>query len=357
MKHQLAGLIGERQRQIIHAVVDEIYSNPGEEYALKLMPIRNVPAAVLINERLSGMGGLTGERNYGEPGKSINNGSSKTSYFEPGSYQEHSLFTEKDLLKLRKYGTLGERGVTGLTSGELDELSRAGMKLQLRIKNRINKLIWDAFFTGQYVWKAQTFDFAIPGANALTSASDWTISSTSTPFSDLWAIQTQNSSIIKYVVKEYVMNPKQLSLMLQSQEVTKVIQNNNIQSRDINVISQFLYPGLAPIKVVKDHFQDETLNADGSINLGAASFFVPDNKVLIVPDFGGLIYGAFGEFDIAENMNDPSATLDKPAVGIYTFVDEFGLEKRENPHVKVVSGFNGAPNLLRMNDVYTIATH
>lgn len=352
--HQLAGIIGERQRQVIHAVVDEIYAKPGEEYALQLMPIRNVPSAILINERLAGMGGLIGERLLGEKGKAINNGSSQVRYFAPGAYQEHALFTEKDLLQLRRYGSLGERGLTGLTKGELDELTRSGMKLQLRIKNRINKLIWDALFNGNYVHKSQTFSFNVPSGNALTAATDWNVANSATPFSDLWYLQTQEAKLLKYKIKEWVVNPKTWAAIMASAETQKVIANYHITNLDPNEVAKFLYPGLAPIKKVSDIYQDESL-VDGEIVLGDASFFVPDNKVLVVPDFGGTLYGAFGEFDIAENLNDPSATLDNPAVGIYTFVDDKGLEHRESPHVKVVSGFNGAPNLLRANDVFVVS--
>jgi len=356
MKHALAGIIGDRQRQIIHAVVDEIFSKPGEEYVMKLMPMRMMPSAILINEKLSGMGGLTGERALNERGKAINAGSSKTAYFDPGSYQEHVLFTERDLLRLRRYGSIGERGLTGVTAGELDELSRSAMKLQLRMKNRMNKLNWDALFTGLYNWKNISFNFGIPGGNALTAASDWTNYATSTPLADLWALQTTNAKLIKYKIKEFVMNPKTAADMMSSASINKVLQNMNVKNNDINELAKFLYPNLAPIKIVADHWQDESL-VSGEIVLGDASYFVPNDKILVVPDFGGTLYGAFGEFDVTENLNDPSATIEKPAIGPYTFVDEKGLEERESPWVKVVSGFNGAPNLLRANDVFTIATH
>jgi len=108
MKHAFAGLIGDRQRQIIHAVVDEIIANPGEEYGLKLMPPVLQPAAVLIHERISGGAGITGERALGEKGKAVSAGSSKTRIFEPGAYQEHIRFGEKDMLMLRKFGTIGD---------------------------------------------------------------------------------------------------------------------------------------------------------------------------------------------------------------------------------------------------------
>lgn len=350
----LAGIIGESHRQIIHAVVDEIQASPKEEYALQLMPIVNVPAAILFNERLSGAGGLTGERSLGEKGKAISNGSSQMRPFVPGAYQEHALFTEKELLMLRKLGSIGERGATGLTSGELDHMTRSGNKLKLRIKNRVNKLIWDALFLGKYNHKGSDFSFDVPAGNTIAAATDWSVAATATPLKDLYTLQTTNVKIIKYVVKEWVMNPKTAADMLNSDEVRKVLINHAGAVGDINKVASILYPGLAPIKIVKDNYQDESLAADGQIVLGAVQFFVPDDKVLMVPDLSGTLYGMFGEFDMTENLNDPSATLDVPATGIYTFVSEKGLEDRESPHVKIVSGFNGAPNLLRPNDVFQI---
>lgn len=354
MKHILAGIIGDRQRQIMHSVVDEISANPGEEYALQLMPIVNVPASILYNERLSGMGGLAGEREYGEKGKAVNGGSSGVRPYQPGSYQEHIIFGERDILFLRALGSLGDAGVTGLNDNQLNRLSRDAMKLQLRLKNRINKLIWDALFVGTYVWNGQTFSFDIPGGNAITATTDWSVAATGKPLSDLWTIQMTNAKLLKYKIKEFVMNPVTASYALKTAELQAIIVNNSSAAGDLNALAKIQFPGLAPIKICKDGYQDESLSA-GEIVLGNYTFFVPDDKVLVIPDFGGTMYGMFGEFNMAENINDPSATLDRKAVGIYTFVDEKGLEQRENPFVKVVAGFNGGPNLQRSNDVFVIS--
>jgi hypothetical protein len=350
----LAGVIGDRHRQVIHAVVDKIVASPGEDYGLQLMKPRMLPMAYLIHEKIAGFGGMTGERAIGEKGKQVATGSGDTRLFKPGAYQEHIKFGEEDLLMLRKLGTIGDRGVTGLTNGELDHLSRGSAKLERRLKNRMNKLAWDALFSGTYVWKGRTFDFAIPGANTIAAATDWSVKATGTPLSDLWTLQSTHALIRIYQVKEFVINPKTAADMQMTQEVRDALKNYNLTSNDINKVAQFLFPGLAPIRIVKDGWQDETVAADGSISMGVHQFFVPDDKVLVVPNFGGSLYDGYGELQITENMNDPAATLDKPAQGIYTFVDEKGLEERESPYVKVVAGFNGGPNLLRSDDVIVI---
>jgi hypothetical protein len=352
--HALSGIIGERHRQVITAVVDQITASPGEAYGLQLMPPVNYPASILIHEVVSGFGGLTGERALDEKGKAIVGGDSETRFFKPGAYQEHRKYTEQDLLMLRRLGSIGDRGVTGLTSGELDWLTRDTQKLELRLKNRLQKLAWDALFTGQWSWKGQLVDFAIPGGNALSAATDWSVAATGTPLADLWAIQTTNALVMKYVVKEYVINPKTAADIMKTAEVREVLKNYNIVNNDINVVAKFLYPGLAPIKIVKDAYQDETVSG-GKAVLGNTTYFVPNDKVLVVPDFSGKLYGLYGEIQITENLNGPGASVQAPAQGIYTFIDEKGLEEREAPFIKVVAGFNGGPNLMRRDDVITIS--
>ena len=71
-------------------------------------------------------------------------------------------------------------------------------------------------------------------------------------------------------------------------------------------------------------------------------------------DQSGALYSQYGELQLTENMNDPSATIQSPAVGMYTFIDEKGLERRKNPFVELVAGFNGGPNLMRPDDVIVI---
>lgn len=354
-KHALAGLITDRHRQVIHAVVDKVIADPGEQFFANLLPMRNVPAQVMIHERLSGFGGLIGERELGEKGLAITAQSRDSRLFKPGAYQEHVRFDEKDILTLRKLGSFGDRGITGLNAGELDELTRAGMKLQRRVINRWNLLGANAIFNGNFVWKGQTFDFGVPAGNRLTSPSNWSDPSAGTPLTDLWTFQNQDPLVRLYKVRRFVISPATHTKIMTSDEVKNVLKNYNLIKNDINIVGQFLFPGLAEIKIVRDAYQLETINAAGQVVMGAHTFFMPDNYVFVEVDFAGMIYPTYGEFQLTENLNDPGATLEHLAQGLYTFVDEKGLEEREAPYVKVVTGFNGGPNLLRSDDVITIA--
>lgn len=361
MKHSLAGILTDRHRQIIHAVVDEFTAAPlGEaSVALQLLPIADVPAAVLEHEIISGSGGKTGERVLSSPGKSVAGHSSLSRLFQPGAYQEFIPFSEKDLLRLRKHGTIGDRGVTGLTGGELDFISRAAAKLQMRLSNRVHQLIWDALFNDTFIYQGVTFTFGRPGGNVFTAATDWSTGGAGKPFTDLNTILGNEAVLRKYrqFIKSFVINPKTSSDIVNRALEQGEITNANIRSADINEVAKFSSPGLPPFEVVADAIQEETVDPNtGAITLGNATYLVPDDKVLIVLDFGarGLLFPEYGQLQLTENMNDPSASVASPAQGMYTFIDEKGLEERKNPRLEVVSGFNGGPNLMRPEDVLII---
>jgi hypothetical protein len=354
-KHALAGVIGQRERIIINSVVDAVRAN-SENKALEFLPIKNVPAAIFINTQLSSWGGQTGERALDAQGKSIPARSHVTKYFAPGFYQESIRFNERDILMYAKAGTLNERGITGISNDQLDEMTLAAEKLKGRIENRMSKLIWDTFFLGQYSYMGTTTSFGVPTANGFQASTDWGNFATSTPFTDLWSLLQYSPIYRKYKIAEILMNPKTFSDIMLSTETRNVLKNYNLNSADPNAVAQFLVPGLPPIRVVRDAYQDESYEADGTVTLTDASYMVPDDRVLFVPDFGRQIYKSFGEFQVAENMNAPEATLARPAQGIYVFVDEKGLEQRKNPYVEIVAGFNGAPNLMRAADILTMKT-
>lgn len=352
--HALSGVIGQKETAVISAVVDEITAKPAEGLGLQLMPVKAYPEFLIYHEKVSGFGGLLSERVIGEAGGTSANSSSETFEFSPGAYQEAKRFGEKDLISLRRLGDIGARGVTGLTSGALDFMGRAGEDLKFKLTNRLNKLAWDTLFTGVYSHMGQVkANFNTPAVNTVQCASDWSIAASSTPFTDLYQILKTNPTFFKYIIKEIVINPVTEAAMLNSAQARSVIINNYAAVGDINVLGKILYPGLPTIKVCKDAWQDQTTSGGKIVN-GLAQYFVPDYKILAIPDFGGSLYGAYGELQMVYNMNDPSATVQSPAIGLYTFVDELGLTQRKAPYLEIVTGFNGGPNLMRSNDVLII---
>jgi hypothetical protein len=361
--HQLSGVLNDSHRHYINAVVEQVSATPPKDsIALKLMPTVNLPAAIIEHEVLSGVGGKTNERVLNAEGVAIAGRSSTPNLFKPGSYQEHIPMYESDLLTLRKLGSIGDRGVTGLTGGELNWLDMHAKKLDIRLKNRLHQLIWDALFLGQFVYQGRTYSFGVPSSNIITTATNWSQPKGSpdagNPFMDIVTIIMQNPYLRKYkdAIKGLVINPNtEANIILRSLE-QGYITNNNIQTAGINDVRKFAAPQCPEFTVVSDRMQDETVAADGTITLGNAYYMVPDNQCLVMIDFGqtGTLFPEYGQLQLTENMNDPSATLDRPAVGIYTFVDEKGLEARKSPHLDVVSGFNGGPNLMRPFDVFII---
>lgn len=352
--HQLAGVIGQRETAVIAAVVDEIVAKPAESLGLKLLPVKSYPEFLIYHEKVTSFGGVLAERVIGTEGPVSAVSSSQTIEFSPGAYQEAKRFTEKDLISLRRLGSIGERGATGLSSGALDFMGRAGEGLKQKLVNRLNKLAWDTLFSGVYTYQGITkANFAYPSGNTVTASTDWSVASSATPFTDLFNIIKTNPVYFKYIIKRLIINPVTEAAILTSSEARNVIINNAFAIGDVNKIAKILYPGLPEIHVCKDAWQDESVTA-GQIVHASAQYFIPNYYVLAEPDFGGTLYGEFGEIQCVYNMNDPSATVEKPALGIYAFVDEEGLRHRKNPWVDIVTGFNGGPNVMRSNDVLVI---
>ncbi|MFV8250239.1 major capsid protein [Bdellovibrio bacteriovorus] len=352
-----SSVLTDRHRHTITAVVEEIGVGEQEDTVInQLMPITDRPSGVLEHEILHASGGKTQERVIGAPGKSVVGPSSTSKLYKPGSYQEFSSITENDLLNLRKLGSIGERGATGLTAGELSWVERIAVKLQLRLGNRLRQLRWDAMFTGAFVYQDQTFNFGIPVANKIT-LTDWEVAGAD-PFKDLVSVLANNPKLRKYknLIKGFVINPKTEADIIQRSLEKGYIANANIHSAGINVVKTFAAPGLPDFITVGDVTAEETVTDEGEVVLGDATFLVPDNKILVVMDFNkaSAKFPMYGEMQITENLNDPSATLDKPATGIYAFLDEEGLRDRKSPGVDYVAGFNGGPNLMRPNDVFIL---
>ncbi|RYZ79762.1 MAG: hypothetical protein EOP06_26580, partial [Proteobacteria bacterium] len=106
-KHVLAGTIGQRETAVIASVVDEITAQKPSEYFLQLMPPVPRPEHLVYHEKVSGFGGMLSERVIGEPGPSAAGSSSEMFEFSGGAYQESGRVTEKDLITLRRLGTMG----------------------------------------------------------------------------------------------------------------------------------------------------------------------------------------------------------------------------------------------------------
>jgi len=350
-KHVFSGLIDSRHRRGIHAIITKVMAK-SEKYIFTLMPIVDVAAMILEHEIVDDFGGMTNERSFNEEGKAIASISTEVGTFKPGSYQENIPFNEKDLLMLRKVGTVGDRGITNLTDGELSQLSLTAKKLSVRLDNRLQFIGWKALIDGTYEWLGKVKNFGIPVTNTLSPAIAWDQPSAD-PVFDLLGWLNEYDGLRKYKIKEMVMNKSTASKTRKAiLELNRNDQGNaNIRTASLDDLLAYYAPELPAVKICEDTYQEETV-VNGKVTASAAKTFLANGIILLIPDFEGTEFPAFGQIQITENMNGPEATLDRPAQGVYTFIDEKGLENKSNPHIKMISGFNGGANLMRPFDVW-----
>lgn len=357
--HSLSGILTDKHRHVFGASVEDItVSVPKDSVFLNILPPTDEPAATIEYETVTGSGGMTNERSLDEEGNSTPGQSTSSKLFKPGYYQDADKWNESDLLKLRKLGSLGEAGLTGMTDKELSWMEMRAKAHKKRVMNRMVWLNAQAIFTGQFVYENKTVSLGIPSANGFSTASDWTQSG-SDPFKDMLALIDTNPLLIKYkpLIKGFVINPVTEATIVQRALEAGYITNNNIRSAGVNVVREFAAPGLPPFITVPDAWEQQSLNTDNSLAIGTAQYFVPNYQMMILLDFANsdALYSQYGELALTENMNDPSSTLEKKATGVYSFIDEEGLKKRKSPYVEMVTGFNGGPMLKRAKDVLLVS--
>ncbi len=351
MKHVFSGLIDSRHRRGIHAIVTRIMAK-SDKFIYTLMPIVDVAAQILEHEIVDDFGGMTNERSFNEEGKAIASISTEVGTFRPGSYQENIPFNERDLLMLRKVGTVGERGITNLTDGEVSQLSLTAQKLSVRLDNRLQYIGWKALLEGKYEWLGKVKLFGIPATNTLSPAIAWD-QPDADPIKDLLGWLNEYDGLRKYKIKQMVMNKTTASKARKAiMALDRNAQaNNNIRSSSLQDLITFYAPELPEVFICEDTYQEETV-VNGKVTASVAQTFLANGIILLIPDFEGTQFPYFGQIQITENLNGADATVDRPAQGVYTFVDEEGLKNKSNPHIKMISGFNGGANLMRPFDVW-----
>jgi hypothetical protein len=152
----------------------------------KILPIRNVPEALLLWEQLDNFKGLQQVRGYnGQPPRVLPAGIKQYS-MQPGVYGEHIPISEQELTTRRAQGTWGTPiSIDSLVMEKQDQL------LQRRL-DRIEYIGWTLLSTGT---------FSVPGPNGAIVHTDtfnlqiynavvpWSTFATSTPLADFSAVQ------------------------------------------------------------------------------------------------------------------------------------------------------------------------
>lgn len=347
----------DQYTSMIQRVIQEIVSDPATYLGIRYIPTIALPVSTIQADVWEATGGLANEHAMGADPLYIQRTGARQQEFAPPAYREAIQYTEQDIVKLRALGSndRSQRGIRAYINKDVDRLNR-------RLEARMEKLRWDAIFTGGFTYFSKAFSYGIPSSNNATPLNgNWSLDGinpnpAAKPLEDLRYWLNSLVDFRKYTVTRIVMNPTTARWFMDSPNVRSYIQNAmanpGITGYDINKVFGFFLPGSPPVEVYKGWWQDETVVA-GKITVGAAQFFIPDGKIFFetaLPDSNTI-----GELVLGLHLGQ--GTIDSPGYGKFIVPDENIAPGTKggpkNPYVDLVSGFNGGVNLYRYMDVLT----
>jgi hypothetical protein len=274
-------------------------------------------------------------------------------------YKEEILYGEDKILYLRELGQndRSKRGIKQYIDIDVDRLNR-------RLEARIEKLRWDAVFTGATSWMGQTFSYGIPSANrALPTGAVWSSDSinannSADPVRDIryWCMGGL-AGFRKYKIKKMRMNKNTARWILDNTNtrtyLTSMYANSVFGEYDINKVMSFLIPGCPVIEVYDGWYQTESVDGNGKLVVSDAIFFIPDGYIHFECDLPG--GDKIGEF--VQGAHLASGTMEQPGFGKFLVVEENiapGTKGGpQNPYLSLVAGVYGGVKLDRPFDVLT----
>lgn len=343
---------------VIQKLIHEVVNDPSTYLGSKYLPSVIIPTDRVEVEIIEANGGLTQEHAIGTDVKYVQGTSSRVQEFAPGAYKEAIHYNEKDILKLRKIGQndRSARGIRQKLDLDIDRLNR-------RLEARIEKLRWDAIFTGAFTYMNQSFSYGIPAGN------------TAVPLGALWSLDGINpnnaanpiadirywtggglAKFRKYKVKRLIVNPNTARWILENANtkayLSSIGANPNISEWNLPKLIAFLIPGGPEAVIYDGWYQSETI-VNQQLVVGDAIYFVPDGGIFFEATLPG--GDMIGEFQ--QGLNLAGGTVDEPAAGKFLVVEENIAPGTKggpgNPYMDAIAGVYGGVNLQRSFDVLT----
>lgn len=343
---------------IIQKLVQEVVNDPSQYLGAKYVPSVALPVDRVRVEIIEASGGLTQEHGVGTDVKLIQSFGTRVQEFAPPAYKEAIVYDEKKILHLRQLGQNdpSKRGIRQYIDLDIDRLNR-------RLEARIEKLRWDAIFSGSFTYMNQVFSYGIPSANtALPLGAVWSLDSinpnnSSNPIADIryWT-QGGLARFRKYKIKRMILNPNTSRWILENTNtkayLSSIGANPNISEWDLPKLIAFLIPGGPEVVVYDGWFQNESV-ASNRLTVTDAVYFIPDGKIFFEVTLpGGDMIGEF-----VQGLNLASGTMEAPGMGKFLVVEENIAPGTKggpgNPWVQLVAGVYGGVNLYRSFDVLT----
>lgn len=355
--------ITDEQTAIIQKLIKEIVNDPATYLGSKYIPSVSLPVRKIRNEVIEASGGLTNPHVPGTSPVYVQSFGTRVQEFVAPEWKEAIHYDEPKILWLRELGKTDttKRGIKQYIDLDADRLNR-------RLEARIEKLRFDALFTGSFSWMGATFSYGIPNANlTVPLGAKWSLDSINTndaanPLRDYryWTMGGL-AHFRKYKVQRAIMNGNTARWMVDNANTRSFISsigaNQVLTDYDINAVIKFAIPGAPPVEVYNGWYQTESLVDNGQggkkIQVSDAIYMVPDGQIWFETSLPG--GDKVGEF--VQGAHLATGSVDAPGFGKFFVVDDNLASGTRggpgNPFMDLISGVYGGVNLQRSFDVLT----
>ncbi len=352
--------ITDEHTEVLQKLVREVVNDPATYLGSKFLPSVALPVNKVRTEVIEASGGLTNEHKPGTDPEYIRSFGTRVQEYVPPKFKEAIHYDEEKILYIRELGANGRntRGIRQYIDNDVDRLNR-------RVEARIEKLRWDAIFSGGFSWMGKTISFGIPSSNMATPlGADWSLdgmnaNNASDPIKDMryWCLGGL-AAFRKYKFKSMIMNPNTARWILDNTNVQSLIKSyfsaDNFGAYELNKTLQILVPGLPQVQVYDGWYQTESVNGAGKLVVSDAIYFIEDGKIYF--EHSGLPGGdQIGEF--VQTVHLSEGTIDAPGYGKFLVIEDNTAPGTKggpkNPFIDIVAGVYGGPKLDRAFDVCT----
>lgn len=350
--------VTDEQTAIIQKLIKEIVNDPSTYVGSKYLPSVSLPVRKIRNEVIESSGGLTNAHVPGTSPTYVQSFGTRVQEFVSPEWKEAIHYDEPKILWLRELGQTdtSKRGIKQYIDLDADRLNR-------RLEARIEKLRWDAIFTGSFDWMGATFSYGIPNANRTTPlGAVWSTDGINTndsanPLRDYRYWTTGGlSQFRKYKITKAIMNGNTARWMLDNANTRSFISsigaNQVLTDFDLNAVIKFAIPGAPPVEVYNGWYQTESVVA-GKLTTSAAVYMIPDGYIW----FETMLPGGdkIGEF--VQGAHLATGSVDSPGYGKFFVIDDNLASGTRggpgNPFMDLIAGVYGGVNLQRSFDVLT----
>lgn len=321
-------------RELSQIAPEKIARASAERVGFQIMPMRDVPAAIIQWTQRDNYFGLQQLRGLDGAPTVVKPVGSRSFSYTPGIYGEFMTVTETELTT--RAGSVSDDVPIPVSDLVLERQDQ----LLVRELDREEQIIWTLLTTG-------TFSIALPGGSigftdtfalqTYTASPTWATVATAVPLLDFRAVQLLGAGkgVNFGAGATAYMNRVTANSLLANTNASDLAgkrQANGATFNSVGDINRILLDQDVPTVVVYDEGYYDATNT--------FTRFIPNNKVVVVGRRGA--GERIGEYLKTLNANNPNR-----APGSYTFtVDRANAvngEKRVPPNIEVHQGHNGGP--------------